>query len=99
MIPMLAWIAQTAPQNLKATYFAVMASFTNLALSAAQLGTKYLNQIFVLAREVRDPVTHAITTASNYADLTPTLIWVACLGLVIPLATIAAVRQLGFRSV
>ena len=38
MIPMLAWIATTAPANLKATYFAVMASFTNLALSLA-LGT------------------------------------------------------------
>jgi BT1 family len=99
MIPMLAWIAQTAPQNLKATYFAVMASFTNLALSGAQLGTKYLNQIFVLAREVRDPVTQQITTAANYADLTPTLVWAASLGLLIPLATIALVRLRGLRSV
>ncbi len=46
MIPMLAWIANSAPQNLKATYFAIMASFTNLALSASQLGTKYLNQAY-----------------------------------------------------
>ncbi len=37
MIPMLAWIANSAPANLKATYFAVMASFTNLALSLSQL--------------------------------------------------------------
>ena len=43
MVPMLAWIANSAPEKLKATYFAVMASFTNLALSASQLGTKYLN--------------------------------------------------------
>ena len=99
MIPMLAWIAQTAPPNLKATYFAVMASFTNLALSAAQLGTKYLNQIFVLAREVKDPSTGVVKVAANYADLAPTLIWVACLGLAIPLATIALVRLRGLRSV
>ena len=99
MIPMLAWIAQTAPINLKATYFAVMASFTNLALSAAQLGSKYLNQIFVLAGEMRDPVTQHITTAANYADLTPTLVWVAVIGLVIPLATIILVRLMGLRSV
>jgi len=99
MIPMLAWIAQTAPQHLKATYFAVMASFTNLALSAAQLGTKYLNQIFVLAREVRDPVTHQVTVTSNYADLTQVLLWVAVLGLVIPLVTIGLVRLKGLRSV
>jgi hypothetical protein len=98
MIPMLAWIAKTAPPNLKATYFAVMASFTNLALSAAQLGTKYLNQIFVLAREVRDPVTQQITVAANYADLTSTLLWAAGLGLLIPLLTIGVVRVLGLRS-
>src|SRR5690606_29919847 len=47
MVPMLAWIANSAPDRLKATYFAVMASFTNLALSASQLGTKYLNQWFL----------------------------------------------------
>lgn len=99
MIPMLAWIARTAPPNLKATYFAVMASFTNLALSAAQLGTKYLNQIFLLAREVRDPVTQHITTVANYADLTSMLLWVACLGLMIPLTAVASTRFFGFRSV
>ena len=42
MIPMLAWIAKNSPVELKATFFAVMASFTNLALSASSLGTKYL---------------------------------------------------------
>src|SRR5262249_60722974 len=31
MVPMLAWIANSAPDRLKATFFAVMASFTNLA--------------------------------------------------------------------
>ena len=41
MIPILAWIAQSAPSHLKATFFAVLASFTNLALSASNLGTKY----------------------------------------------------------
>jgi hypothetical protein len=91
MIPMLAWIAQTAPPHLKATYFAVMASFTNLALSAAQLGTKYINQIFTLAREVKDPVTRAVITPANYQDLTATLLWVAGLGLCIPLATAGVV--------
>src|SRR5678809_1616614 len=60
MIPMLAWIANSAPANLKATYFAVMASFSNLALSAAQLGTKYLNQAFVVSREVVDRSSGAI---------------------------------------
>ena len=43
MIPMLGMDCQTAPQQPKVTYFAVMASFTNLALSLSSLGTKYLN--------------------------------------------------------
>jgi BT1 family len=89
MIPMLAWIAQTAPPQWKATYFAVMASFTNLALSAAQLGTKYLNQWFVLAREIKDPVTLAVTVPASYQDLTWLLIIVAGLGVLLPFTTMA----------
>ena len=50
MIPMLAWIANSAPAHLKATYFAVMASFSNLALAASQLGTVYLNRAFEVKR-------------------------------------------------
>src|SRR5690606_37211775 len=60
MVPMLAWIANSAPEKLKATYFAVMASFTNLALSASQLGTKWLNQVFVVTRQVKDPVSGVV---------------------------------------
>jgi len=52
MIPMLAWIAQSAPPHLKATCFAVMASSTNLALSFNNLGTKYLNQLYAVSRPV-----------------------------------------------
>ncbi len=39
MIPLLAWIAKEAPLNRKATWFAVMSAFTNLALSAVSLFT------------------------------------------------------------
>ncbi len=86
MVPMLAWIANSAPERLKATYFAVMASFTNLALSASQLGTKYLNQIWTITREVRNPVTGAVSTA------------VIVLGLVLPFATIGLVKLARLRS-
>jgi hypothetical protein len=84
MVPMLAWIANSAPANLKATYFAVMASFTNLALSAAQLGTKYLNQIFEVTREVRDPVTNAIKVPADYGDLGALFMVAIALGLILP---------------
>jgi len=88
MVPMLAWIANSAPANLKATYFAVMASFTNLALSASQLGTKYLNEIFHVSREVRDPFTNALRIPADYGDLGALFIVTMTLGLVFPFAAI-----------
>ena len=98
MIPMLAWIANSAPANLKATYFAVMASFTNLALSLGQLGTKYLNQAFVVTREVRDPVTHALQTPEDYTQLGALLVVQMMLGLALPFAAIFFTRLTRFRS-
>ncbi len=97
MIPMLAWIARNAPSNLKATFFAVMAAFTNLALSASSLGTKYLNQIFVVTREVTD-ATGAVTTAADYSQLGALLITVAVILLVAPLITIFVVQRSRFRT-
>jgi hypothetical protein len=98
MVPMLAWIARSAPDRLKATYFAVMASFTNLALSAAQLGTKYLNQVFLVTREVRDAASGVVTVPADYSQLGTLLVATTVVGLVVPLLTIAIVRALGLRS-
>ena len=93
MIPMLAWIARNAPDHLKATFFAVMASFTNLALSASSLGTKYLNQIFTITREIRDPVSGSITTAADYTQLGWLLIIVTVLTVLLPLGVILFVQS------
>jgi hypothetical protein len=79
MIPMLAWIAKEAPRNQKATYFAVMAAFTNLALSASQLGTKYLNRVFVVERD-------------RYEDLGILMIVSMALGLLLPIAAVWLLR-------
>jgi hypothetical protein len=98
MIPMLAWIANSAPANLKATFFAVMASFTNLALSLSQLGTKYLNQIFTVTREVQNRATGVITVPADYSELGMLLITVTIIGLALPLVAILLVRILGLRS-
>jgi len=98
MIPMLAWIANSAPANLKATFFAVMASFTNLALSASQLGTKYLNQIFLVTREVKARDTGLIMVSADYGELGTLLITVSVISLVLPFAAILMARALGWRS-
>jgi uncharacterized membrane protein YidH (DUF202 family) len=97
MIPMLVWIANSAPPHLKATYFAVMASFTNLALSASQLGTKYLNQFFSLTRQVKD-ATGTVSVPANYDDLSALLVAVLLIGLLMPLAAIALARWRGWGS-
>jgi len=97
MIPMLAWIANSAPANLKATYFAIMASFSNLALSAAQLGTKYLNQVYFVSREVKDAATGAVKVPADYSQLGELLIVQLAIGLLLPFAAILVVRALGMR--
>jgi BT1 family protein len=98
MIPMLVWIANSAPANLKATFFAIMASFTNLALSLSQLGTKYLNDIFVVTREVRDQASGAIQTQADYSELGPLLIMQLVLGLALPFTAILFAKLTRFKS-
>ena len=85
MVPMLAWIANSAPSHLKATFFAVMASFTNLALSASQLGTKYLNELFVISR-------------GQYTELGALMIAVLLTGLIVPFIAIGIVKIRGLRT-
>jgi hypothetical protein len=98
MIPMLAWIANSAPANLKATYFAVMASFSNLALSASQLGTKYLNQMFIVTREVRDRASGAVKLPQDYTELGALMILATVIGFLLPILAIYAVRLLRLRT-
>ncbi len=98
MIPMLAWIARNAPSNLKATFFAVMASFTNLALSASSLFTKYLNEVFVITREVTDPVSGAVTTPADYTDLGILLVLVTALTVGLPLVAVTLVQNSRLRT-
>jgi hypothetical protein len=78
MIPMLAWIAQEAPKNQKATYFAIMAAFTNLALSASQLGTKYLNKLFVIERGQYDELGMLMITVTVISLILPILSVLIC---------------------
>jgi len=93
MIPMLAWIAHSAPKQLKATYFAVMAAFVNLALSLSQLLTKWLNQGFVVTREVRDAATGQVMTPADYSELGWLLLVVMGLNFMMPVAAIVFAKR------
>ncbi|BBA32375.1 major facilitator superfamily permease [Methylocaldum marinum] len=93
MIPMLAWIANSAPAKLKATYFAVMAAFTNLALALSKLGTKYLNQVFTITREVRDSTTGTVEIPADYSELGALFITVTIVGTAMPIAAIFFVKR------
>lgn len=75
MIPMLTLIAIHAPKGNAATWFALMASLMNLALTAGGIITKYLNMIFIIER-------------GSYAALGGLMIttWIA--GLVLPILAI-----------
>ncbi len=98
MIPLLAWIARNAPMRYKATFFAVFASFTNLALSTKELATKYLNQIFIVKREVRDLETEKIIETADYSSLDGLLISVIFIAFIIPIVTIYIVQKSKFKS-
>ncbi|MGY8895887.1 MAG: hypothetical protein ACKVIC_04185 [Gammaproteobacteria bacterium] len=83
---MLTLVAIYAPEGKKGTWFALMASLMNIALSAGGLFTKYLNQIFVVSREiVTDGV---VTTAQDYSALGDLLWIVIIIGFVVPIVTI-----------
>jgi len=69
MVPMLVLIAKTAPRGGEATMFAIMASLMNLALSASQLFTQYLNTAFAV-------------TQQDYSNLGRLMIVVGAIGLV-----------------
>ena len=98
MIPMLAWIAKNAPSKYKATFFAVFASFTNIALSARELFTSYLNKVFVISREVIDQQSNEVLVKANYDDLDNLLISLIIITLVAPLITIYIIQKTKFRS-
>jgi hypothetical protein len=69
MVPMLVLIAKTAPRGGEATMFAIMASLMNLALSASQLFTRYLNEGFAVSQH-------------DYGNLGRLMVTVGAIGLV-----------------
>jgi len=79
MIPMLAWIAKEAPRHQKAIYFATMAAFSNLALSTSAIGTKYLNQVWIVER-------------GAYQELGVLMIVATVIGLALPVGAVAVVQ-------
>ena len=98
MIPLLAWIAKNAPENMKATFFAVFASFTNLALSASSLGTKYLNKMFVVTREVKDKITNQVVTVADYSELGMLLITTTIITIALPIGAVIVVQNSRFKT-
>jgi hypothetical protein len=77
MIPLLTLIAIYAPAGHRATWFALMASLMNLALTAGALGTKYLNLIFHVDR-------------GSYGHLPALVVTAYVVALVLPLSAIVA---------
>jgi hypothetical protein len=79
MVPMLVLIAKTAPAGAEATMFAIMASLMNLALSASELFTRYLNVLFNV-------------TQQDYSNLGKLMITVGVISL-LPLLALPLLRR------
>jgi hypothetical protein len=86
MIPLLTLIAIYAPEGKRATWFALMASLMNLALTAGGLFTKYLNEIFVVSRKVVQ--NGVVVMPQDYSNLGILMIIVTVLNVTIPIVTI-----------
>lgn len=87
MVPMLTLIAFYAPENHRATWFAVAASLMNLATTGGRLFTKYLNQLFVVSREVVDDAGKILVEA-DYSALGALLFTKTSLSFLIPLVAL-----------
>jgi len=79
MVPMLVLIAKSAPPGAEATMFAIMASLMNLALSASELFTRYLNTAFEV-------------TQRDYSNLGLLMMTVGAIGL-LPLFALPVLRR------
>jgi hypothetical protein len=79
MVPILILIARTAPPGAEATMFATMASLMNLALSASEMGTRYLNTAFGVTQE-------------DYSNLGALMVTVGLIGL-LPLLVLPLLRR------
>ena len=75
-----------------------MASFTNLALSASSLATKYLNKLFIVTREVSDKTSGKIITHADYRELGLLLITVALIIVTLPIATVFIVQHSRYKA-
>jgi BT1 family len=73
MIPLLTLIAVYAPASHRATWFALMASLMNLALTAGTLGTKYLNLIYHVDRGDYVHLPALVVTAYIFSFAVPLL--------------------------
>jgi len=76
MVPLLTLVAIYAPAGHRATWFALMASLLNLALSASTLLTKYLNMIFDVSRD-------------SFTNLPALVVTAMVVGFVVPVTVIA----------
>jgi len=86
MIPLLTLIAIYAPEGKRATWFALMASLMNLALTFGGILTKYLNEIFPVSREV---IEHGkVIVPMDYSHLGMLMIVVTVLNVTLPVVTI-----------
>jgi len=66
-------------------------------LSASNLGTKYLNQIYVITREVKINLGD-IKTPADYSELGTLLIIVCLLTLIVPIGVTFVVKKLRLIS-
>ena len=98
MIPLLTFNAIYAPKGNAATWFALMASLMNLAVTASNLMSKFMNKMWVVTRAVHDSAGQIVVQA-DYSQLGK-LMWTSMLlNLIVPILAVAILLgKKGFKT-
>jgi hypothetical protein len=96
LVPLGTWIAVSAPHKLKATFFAVVASFMVLGNAASQLLTKWLYLVFHVSREMKDHSMGDVISNAYYDELGYIIYIVCILSVVLPIGAVCIVQRTRF---
>ena len=78
--------------------FCCFCIFYKSSFICSALGTKYLNEIFTITREVKDKVTNVIQTTADYSELGLLLITVTVLTLIVPILFVNVIQKTKFKT-
>jgi hypothetical protein len=92
MLPALIQTATQAPREIQSTFMALSTSFMNFAWACGTVATKALNEVFPVAREIKDATSGLTLLPADYSHLGTLFITVTVIQLIVPLVAIGVIK-------